>query len=179
MHGGDLVLWRKKLAQLIRDGSGKKLTFSNDFTFTYNLEPLDDTAIKAVRFTVTVGDDSLGDTDFMRHDVSADLARVTLTDGTFFEVSLNEGQEWKKHTTHARDVPVASGTTWGDVRTVRIQHQAAGGDSNADNWKMDKIVIASISTGDVVRQEFQASDNPLWEFKKNEKQIWQPGADFN
>jgi hypothetical protein len=172
LHGGDLITWRRKLTQLIRGGGARNTTFSNNFTATYNLEPLDDTPITAVRFTVTVGDDSLGDTDILRHDVSADFARVTLSSGTFFEVSLNEGTEWPAHTTHVRDVPVGAGTTWGDVASVRIRHNAAGGDINADNWTMNAIVIASVS-GTTARDEFSQTGTPVWQFRKNDHQIWQ------
>jgi hypothetical protein len=171
LHGRDLTTWRRQLTQLIRGGGN--LTFSNDFTATYNLEPLDDTAITAVRFTVTVGDDSLGDTDLLRHDVSADFARVTLSSGAFFEVSLNEGAEWPAHTTHVRDVPVGAGTMWGDVASVRIQHNAAGGDINADNWTMNAIVISSVSSTGAVRDQLNQAGTPLWQFRKNDHQIWQ------
>jgi hypothetical protein len=173
LHGGDLTNWRRRLTDLIHGGGAGKFTFSNDFTMTYNLEPFDDTPISAVRLTVTVGDDSLGDTDILRHDVSADLARVTLHDGTFFEVSLNAGTEWPAHTTHVRDVPVAGGTMWGDVASVRIQHHAAGDDFNADNWTMNGIVIASVSTLSVVEDQFSQAANPIWQFRKNDHQIWQ------
>jgi len=174
LHGGDLRTWRRRLTDLIRGGAGAgRFTFSNDFTMRYNLEPFDDTPLRAVRLTVTVGDDSLGDTDILRHDVSADFARVTLHDGTFFETSLNAGTEWHAHTTHVRDVPVAAGTTWGDVASVLIRHQAAGGDVNADNWTMNGIVIASVSTLGVVTDQFSHTDNPIWQFRKNDHQIWQ------
>jgi hypothetical protein len=173
LHGADLTLWRQKLTQLVREGGGNRMTFSNSFTSTYNLEPFDDTPISTVRLTITVGDDHLGDTDWLRHDVSADFARVTLRSGMFFEVSLNEGITWPAHTTHVRDVPVAGGTMWGDVASVRIQHFAAGNDWNADNWTMNGIVIASVSdTGDV-REEYRRTDNPIWQFRKNDRQIWQ------
>lgn len=173
LHGDDLTTWRRSLTNVIRDGVGGKFTFSNDFTLTYNLEPFDDTPISAVRLTVTVGDDSLGDTDFFRHDVSADVARVTLSSGTAFEVSLNEGTEWRARTTHVRDVPVDPGTTWGDVRSVSIKHSAAGDDINADNWTMNSIVISSVSTVGDVRDQFSQSDTPVWQFRKNDHQIWQ------
>lgn len=173
LHGADLSLWRRQLTGLIRDGGGSNATFSNSFTSTYNLEPFDDTPIAAVRFTVTVGEDSLGDTDILRHDVSADFARVTLNDGTVFEVSLNAGAEWPAHTTNTRDVPVAAGTMWGDVRSVRIQHNAAGGDVNADNWTMDRIVISSVSSAGDVRGQLDVSGSPVWQFRKNDNQIWQ------
>lgn len=173
LHGGDLTTWRRRLTDLIRGGGGGRFTFSNDFTMTYNLEPFDDTPISAVRLTVTVGDDALGDTDIFRHDVSADFARVTLHDGTFFEVSLNEGTEWSQHTTHVRDVPVASGNMWGDVASVLIRHQAAGNDWNADNWTMNAIVIASVSTLSVVTDQFSQTATPIWQFRKNDHQIWQ------
>jgi hypothetical protein len=67
---------------------------------------IDETPISAVRFTITVGEDSLGDTDILRHDVSADFAIVVLNDDTVFEVSLNEGAEWcrvaRAYDAHAR-----------------------------------------------------------------------------
>jgi hypothetical protein len=133
---------------------------------------IDETPISAVRFTITVGEDSLGDTDILRHDVSADFAIVVLNDDTVFEVSLNEGAEWPAHTTHTREVPVDPGTLWGDVRVVRIRHEAAGSDHNADNWKMNEIVIASIATDGTENVQFRHRDTPIWEFKKNERQIW-------
>lgn len=173
LHGRDLMTWRRKLSQLIRGGAGGRFTFSNEFTTTYNLEPFDDTPISAVRLTVTVGDDSLGDTDILRHDVSADFARVILSDRTVFEVSLNEGAEWPAHTTHVRDIPVSPGTTWGDVASVQIQHNAAGGDVNADNWIMNAIVISSISDASVVTEQFRSPVAPVWQFRKNDHQIWQ------
>jgi len=173
LHGDDLTTWRRSLTNVIRDGVGGKFTFSNDFTLTYNLEPLDDTPISAVRLTVTVGDDSLGDTDILRRDVSADVARVTLSSGTIFEVSLNEGTEWRARTTHVRDVPVDPGTVWGAIRSVSIQHSAAGDDFNADNWTMDRIVISSVSTVGDVRDQFSQSGTPVWQFRKNDHQIWQ------
>jgi hypothetical protein len=174
LHGDDLTTWRRKLTELIRGGEGAgRMTFSNNFTSTYNLEPFDDTPISAVRLTITVGDDHLGDTDWLRHDVSADFARVTLRSGRFFEVSLNEGATWVAHTTHVRDVPVDPGTMWGDVASVRLRHFAAGNDWNADNWTMNAIAIASVSgTGDV-REEFRQGGTPVWQFRKNDHQIWQ------
>lgn len=175
LHGRDLTLWRQKLTELIRDGeSANRMTFSNSFTSTYNLEPFDDTPISAVRLTITVGDDSLGDRAHpFRDDVSADIARVTLSSGIDFEVSLNEGTEWPAHTTHIRDVPVAPGTTWGDVRSVSIKHSAAGPDFAADNWMMDRLIISTVSTGGDVVEQFNPPDFPGWQFRKNDHQIWQ------
>jgi len=174
LHGSDLINWRRRLTDLIRGGTGAgKFTFSNDFTMTYNLEPFDDTPITAVRLTVTVGDDALGDTDWLRHDVSPDVTRVTLRDGTFFEVSLNEGAEWTAGSTHVRDIPVTSGTLWGDIASVSITHSAAGNDWNADNWTMNGIVISSVSTSSVVEDQYSRTDNPIWQFRKNDHQTWQ------
>src|SRR6185503_768505 len=102
-------------------------------------------------------------TDWLRHDVSADFARVTLRDGTYFEVSLNRGAEWSAHTTHVRDVPVAPGTMWGDVRSIRLQHNAAGSDVNADNWTMAAIVISSVAGIDV-QDRFSQTGSPVWQF---------------
>jgi len=172
LHGADLTAWRRSLTALIRRGGGHNLTFSNNFTLTYNLEPLDDTVIKSVLFTVTVGDDSLGDTDWLRHDVSADIARVRLNDGTVLEASLNIGAEWSAHTTHTRAVRVPDGTMWGQVSAVEIEHHAAGNDWNADNWTMNKIVISSVTPADVIEERFSRTDNPLWQFRKNDHQIW-------
>jgi hypothetical protein len=172
LHGEDLAAWRRSLTRLIREGGGGRFTFSNDFTTRYLLEPFDDTPISAVRFTITVGADSLGDTDHLRPNVSADVVRVSLRSGAFFQASLNEGAEWRAFTTHVRDVPVAAGTTWGDVEWVGIHHFAAGEDSNADNWMMDRIVISSISPAGDVREEVSLSGAPLWHFRKNEQQIW-------
>jgi hypothetical protein len=173
LHGEDLTLWRRKLTQLIREGGGVPTTFNNSFTSTYNLEPLDDTPITGVRLTVTVGDDSLGDTDWLRPDVSADFAKVTLLSGAEFEVSLNEGAEWRTGTGHERDVPVPPGTAWGDVRSVSIRHQAAGHDVNADNWTMNTIVISAVFESGEVREMFRRSAAPVWQFRKNDHQIWQ------
>jgi hypothetical protein len=40
LHGSDLTTWRNVLTQLIEQGGGSSnLTFSNDFTVTYHLEP--------------------------------------------------------------------------------------------------------------------------------------------
>ena len=39
LHGEDLSRWRNVLVELIRSGGGQDFTFSNNFTFTYNLEP--------------------------------------------------------------------------------------------------------------------------------------------
>lgn len=174
LHGDDLTVWRRKLTQLIREGGGSRTTFSNSFTSTYNLEPFDDTPISAVRFTVTVGDDSLGDLAHpFRDHVSADVARVSLSSGTVFEISLNEGTEWRAHTTHSRDVPVDPGTTWGDVRSVSIRHSAAGPDFAADNWTMVGIVISSVSTIGDAREQFSQRGAPVWQFRKNDNQVWQ------
>lgn len=173
LHGADLALWRRQLTTLIRTGGGRRNTFSNAFTMTYNLEPLDDTPLATVRLAVTVGDDSLGDTDWLRHDVSADFAIVTLLDGSVVEVSLNEGAEWRAGSTHERDVAMPAGTVWGDVRTVAIRHQAAGDDVNADNWTMNTIVISAILDTGEVREMFRHSATPIWQFRKNEQQVWQ------
>lgn len=148
-------------------------TAQNNDTQRWFIEPFDHTPISAVRFTITVGDDSLGDTDWLRPDVSADFARVTLRDGTFFEVSLNEGVTWPSRTTHSVDVPVAAGTTWGNVASVRVQHNAAGNDWNADNWKINEIIIASIASDGSATEQFRHADTPVWEFRKNDHQIWQ------
>jgi hypothetical protein len=173
LHGADLRTWRLALSRLIHDGGEHRFTFSNDFTMTYNLEPFDDTPISAVRLTITVGDDSLGDTDFFRRDVSADDARVTLASGAVFGISLNEGTEWRAGTTHVRDVLIDPPAMWGDVRSVSIEHHAAGDDTNADNWKMNSIVISSVSTAGDVLDQFSRSDTPVWQFRKNDHQIWQ------
>lgn len=173
LHGDDLTVWRRALTDLIREGGGGRFTFSNNFTSTYNLEPFDDTPISAVRLTITVGDDSLGDTDWLRHGVSADFARVTLRDGRVFEISLNEGVEWRAHTTHEREVRVDPGTIWGDVLSVRIEHRAAGHDVNADNWTMVRITISSVSADGGVREQLNLSGSPIWQFRKNDHQTWQ------
>lgn len=173
LHGDDLRRWRLSLTELIRTGSGGRFTFSNDFTMNYNLEPFDDTPISAVRFTITVGDDSLGDTDWLRHDVSPDFARVILHDGTFFEVSLNEGTAWPSRTTHSVDVPVAPSIAWSDVASVRVQHNAAGNDWNADNWTMNEIIISSIESDGSSTEQYRRADTPIWQFRKNDNQIWQ------
>jgi hypothetical protein len=173
IYGDSLITWRQTLTEIIRRGGGNNFTFSNNFTQTYNLEPFDDTPISAVRFTITVGEDSLGDTDWLRHDVSADFARVTLRDGTFSEVSLNEGTTWPSRTTHSVDVPVAAGTTWGAVASVRVQHNAAGNDWNADNWTMNEIIIASIESDGSASEQYRRADTPVWQFRKNDRQIWQ------
>lgn len=41
LHGVDLDNWRTVLGMLIKEGAGQTFTFSNNFTLTYNLEPLD------------------------------------------------------------------------------------------------------------------------------------------
>lgn len=174
LHGESLTVWRRKLTELIRAGGGNRTTFSNSFTSTYNLEPFDDTPITAVRLTITVGDDSLGDTDLLRPDVSPDFTKLIFMDGTeTAEISLNEGATWVAGTTHVRDIPVDPGTLWGDVRSVVIRHQAAGGDINADNWTMNGIVISAVLEGGEVREMFRRSDTPIWQFRKNDHQIWQ------
>lgn len=173
IYGDSLRTWRQTLTEIIRGGGGNDFTFSNNFTQTYNLEPFNDTPISAVRFTITVGDDSLGDTDWLRHDVSADFARVTLRDGTFFEVSLNEGATWPSRTTHTVDVPVAASTVWGDVASVRVQHNAAGNDWNADNWTMNEIIITSIESDGSATDQYRLAETPVWQFRKNDNQIWQ------
>lgn len=174
LHGDDLIVWRRKLTQLIREGAGNRTTFSNSFTATYNLEPLDDTSISAVRLSITVGDDSLGDRAHpFRDHVSADVASVTLSSGTTFEISLNEGTEWPARTTHSRDIPVDPGTSWGEVRAVSIRHNAAGPDFAADNWTMNSIVISSVSTTGDVQEQFRQNGSPVWQFRKNDNQVWQ------
>lgn len=175
LHGSDLTLWRQKLTQLIREGErANRTTFSNSFTSTYNLEPLDDTPISAVRLTIVVGDDSLGDRAHpWRDHISADVAQVVLNSGTVFEISLNEGTEWSARTTHVRDVPVDSGTIWGDIRSVVVKHAAAGPDFAADNWTMDGVVISSVSTDGDVREQFRQHRTPVWQFRKNDNQVWQ------
>jgi hypothetical protein len=175
LHGSDLTLWRQKLTQLIREGErANRTTFSNSFTSTYNLEPLDDTPISAVRLTIVVGDDSLGDRAHpWRDHISADVAQVVLNSGTVFEISLNEGTEWSARTTHVRDVPVDSGTIWGDIRSVVVKHAAAGPDFAADNWTMDGIVISSVSADGDVREQFRQHRTPVWQFRKNDNQVWQ------
>ena len=105
--------------------------------------------------------------------MSEDRVRVTLFDGTHFEVGLNQGAEWSAHTTHQRDVPVPPGTMWGDVSAVRIQHNAAGDDWDADNWTMNGIVIASMSTSSVVHDQFTQTGTPIWQFRKNDHQTWE------
>lgn len=174
VHGESLTEWRRKLTELIRAGGGNRATFSNNFTSTYNLEPFDDTPITAVRLAITVGDDSLGDTDWLRHDVSPDFTKLIFIDGTETpEISLNEGATWAAGTTHLRDIPVDRGTHWGDVRSVVIRHQAAGADINADNWTLNTIVISAVLESGEVREMFRRTDTPIWQFRKNDRQIWQ------
>lgn len=173
LHGADLTTWRRTLTELIRRGAGQDFTFSNDFTATYNLEPLDDTVITAVIFEVTVGDDSLGDTDWLRHNVSDDRARVILSDGTVIDASMNEGAEWPRFTTHTRSVTVPAGTMWGQVSSVQIEHHAAGDDINADNWTMTQIVISSVSDLGVTQERFRLPFDPPRQFRKNDHQLWQ------
>ena len=173
LNGGNLTTWRRTLRELIRRGSGNDFTFSNDFTMTYNLEPWDDVVITAVILSVTVGDDSLGDTDLLRGDVSKDFAFVRLSGGGFVEVSLNEGSTWNAHTTHERIVHLPTGTTWSDVLSVGIRHVAAGNDWNADNWTMNQIIISTVSDTSEVRQRFIDTRNYVWQFRKNDHQIWE------
>jgi hypothetical protein len=37
---------------------------------------------------------------------------------------------------------------------------------------MNEIVIASIATDGTENVQFRHRDTPIWEFKKNERQIW-------
>ena len=74
-------------------------------------------------------------------------------------------------------MPVDPGTTWADVSSVSIKHSAAGPDHAADNWTMNGIVISSVSdTGDV-RDTFSQHLTPIWQFRKNENQVWQQDFD--
>ena len=173
LHGANLRTWRLKLTDLIRQGGGNDFTFSNDFAATYNLEPFDDTLVASILLTVTVGDDSLGDTDWLRHDVSQDFAFVRLSGGGLIEVSLNEGTTWNAHTTHERTINLPAGTMWGDVFSVGIRHMAAGNDWNADNWTMNQIIISSVSNTNEIKQRFINTGNPVFQFRKNDNQIWE------
>ncbi len=91
VHGlNDMIMWRRTLTSLI--GGGNETAFSNVFTSTYNLEPWDESVIQKMKVTIAVGDDSLGDTDILRQNVSADYLFVTIKGGGRTEISLNQGQ---------------------------------------------------------------------------------------
>lgn len=133
----------------------------------------DATALARVRITVTVGDDSLGDTDALRTDVSEDFVFVRLRDGGFVEVELNEGTTWRAHTTHDRTFELPSLATWDDVSSVGIRHVAAGNDWNADNWTMAEVVIASLSERGGATERYREAGAPVWQFRKNDNQVWE------
>jgi hypothetical protein len=173
IHGSNLVQWRRVLTNLIRVGGGRDFTFSNNFTQTYNLEPFEDTPVSAITVEVMVGGDSLGDTDWLRGDVSQDFLFVRLRASSTVEISLNENTTWNAFTTHSRVINLPLGTVWGDVLEVGIRHLAAGNDWNADNWTMDRIVISSIATTGEVMERFNATGSPIHQFQKNANQTWE------
>ncbi len=173
IHGANLVQWRRVLTNLIRVGGGRDFTFSNNFTQMYNLEPFENTPISAITVDIMVGGDSLGDTDWLRHDVSQDFLFVRLRSSATVEISLNENTTWNAFSTHSRRIDLPLGTVWGDVLAVGIRHVAAGNDWNADNWTMDRIVISSITPTDVVMERFNTTGTPIHQFQKNANQIWE------
>jgi hypothetical protein len=173
IHGINLVQWRRVLTNLIRVGGGRDFTFSNNFTQAYNLEPFEDTPISSITVDLLVGGDSLGDTDWIRHDVSQDFLFVRLRSSATVEISLNENTTWNAFTTHSRRIDLPLGTVWGDVLAVGIRHIAAGNDWNADNWTMDRIVISSITPTGGVMERFNTTGTPIHQFQKNANQIWE------
>jgi hypothetical protein len=48
-------------------------------------------AIESITVVITVGGDPLGDTDWLRHDVSPDFLFVRIAGAATAEVSLNDG----------------------------------------------------------------------------------------
>ncbi len=174
IYGSDLITWRRTLTELIRRGAGRDFTFSNDFTARYNLEPWGDDVITSIRLSITVGNDHLGDTAWPhRQNVSEAFAFVRLRDSSLVEISLNEGSTWFANTEHERIVDLPVGTMWGDIISVGIRHVAAGPDWGADNWTMNHIVISSTSTTSEVRERFNISGIPVWQFRKNDNRIWE------
>jgi hypothetical protein len=133
----------------------------------------DMTPLERITITVTVGDDSLGDTDALRTDVSEAFVFVRLRDGELVEVGLNEGTTWSARSTHRRDIEIAPGATWSDVRAVGIRHVAAGNDWNADNWTMAEVMIASVSDGGRESVRYREAGAPVWQFRRNDHQVWE------
>lgn len=132
-----------------------------------------DPTFAAIAITVTVGDDSLGDTDLLRPEVSEAFVFVRLDDGSDIEVDLNEGTTWSAYTTHRRDVAIPFPAEWSDVSSVGIRHEAAGNDWNADNWTMNEVVIAFVSESGRETERYRESGTPIWQFRKNDNQIWE------
>ena len=135
------------------------------------LDASDDPSLVAIAITVTLGEDSLGDTDAFRPQVSEAFAFVRLSDGSSVEVGLNEGTTWNAYTTHRRDIDLRS--LWENVRSVGIRHEAAGNDWNADNWTMNEVVIASVSASGRETERYRERGAPVWQFRKNDNQVWE------
>jgi hypothetical protein len=173
IYDTNLQIWRQTLTEIIRRGGGNDFTFSNDFTQTYNLEPWEDIAVATISVEITVGNDSLGDTDWLRHDVSQDFIFVRLRTLGLIEISLNEGSTWNAFSTHTRSIELPPGVLWSDVEVLGIRHVAAGNDWNADNWTMNRIVIASISTDGSRRERLLLERDPIQQFQKNADQTWE------
>lgn len=173
IYDTNLRTWRQTLTEIIRSGGGNDFTFSNNFTQTYNLEPWEDISLAAISVEITVGNDSLGDTDWLRHDVSQDFIFVRLRTLGVVEISLNEGRAWNSFSTHTRSIELPPGALWSDVEALGIRHVAAGNDWNADNWTMNRIVISSVSTGGATREHLVLERNPIWQFQKNANQTWE------
>ncbi len=173
LYGDDLIVWRQTLRSLIREGGGRDFTFSNNFTSFYNLEPLEDTVVRTIVADVTVGADPLGDTDWLRPQVSEDFLFVRLRSGDEVEIGLNQGETWHAHTQHQRRIELPDDLIWSDINAVGIRHVAAGNDWNADNWGMDKIVISSIDDTGTTTQRLLLEGNPIYYFQKNSNNIWE------
>lgn len=118
--------------------------------------------INAVIFAVTVGSDSLGDTAWpVCNDVSKAFVRIVLIDDTSICCGLNLGVTWSAGTTNTRTVVVDPPVLWEQVKSIRIEHEAAGDDCCADNWAMNGITVTSVS-GLQTREELALSRNLIF-----------------
>lgn len=169
LHGADLTTWRNTLTNLIHVGGGSSnLTFSNDFTVTYHLEPfgLPDNCAKVKPFPPV----DLGEFDGPTTAVKSEDGDVTLTkidNGFTLELTSQHGSIFI--TENVNQHSVATLTACGGVRIGEKidQHSRATiwahGDvaieQKIDQWSTGIITSTKggIDIGQMVDQHSQAT----------------------
>jgi hypothetical protein len=171
LHGSDLATWRKTLTTLIQVGGGSSnLTFSNDFTVTYHLEPfgLPDNCTAGGPFPpVNLGAFSGSSTAVKSEDGDVTVDKV---DGGFsLELTSQHGSIYITHKVDQHSVATLTACGGVSIGEKIDQHSTATilahGDINIgqkiDQWSTGNITSTKggIDIGQKVDQHSQATLN--------------------
>lgn len=170
LHGSDLTTWRQKLTDLIAGGGGADFTFSNDFTLSYELEPLgaglpDDCAnggpFPAVNLGGFSGNGTLEDTE------EGDVAVENITNGFSLQltslhggVTLNHKVDQSSFAQFVTCTGVSIGEKVDQHSKVKIvAHGDVSIGQKIDQWSSADItsIKGAISIGQKVDQHSSAS----------------------